>query len=162
MSSDSYLVGARTDMEFLKTGDFLIGMKTRCLFRKKQKKALTANQTTNFEICYTKDIIIICVWELSWAADSYLLGQEYVDSMEPWYSLPCVTKLYGSICPNLEECSLYLRICLKINIIVALPTRLMSVNLHLPKFVYRFLLSPLLMLSLTLSLFLIQSHLKYL
>ena len=140
-------------------------MKTRCLFRKKGEKVLTANQTSNFETCYAKDIIrgiIICEWELSWAADSYSFGQKSTDSMEPCYALPCVTKPRRSICPNSEECILYLRICLKINIIVAFPTTLMSLNLHLPKFVYRFFLSPLLMLSLTFSLFLVQSHLKVL
>jgi len=33
-----YLAGAKTVMDVLKIGDFLTGMQTRCLFRKKKKK----------------------------------------------------------------------------------------------------------------------------
>jgi hypothetical protein len=167
MSSDSTLLERGQTWTFWRQETSWLELERDVCFVRRGKKVLTTNQTSNFGTCYAKGIIrciIICVWELSWAADSYSFGQKSIDSMEPWYSLPCVTKPCRSICPNSEECSLYLRISLKINIIIiiVLPTRLMCLNLHLPKFVYRFLLSPLLMLSLTFSLFLFQSHLKYL
>lgn len=121
-----YLAAAKTVTDVLKIGDILTGMQTRCLFRKKKKeKMLTANWTTISKHVTLKlqfEALLSVYGELSWAADSYSFGWESTDSVEPWYSLPCVTKPCRSICPNSEECILHLRIYLKINIIVALPT----------------------------------------